>query len=551
MTTPKILFTMTPKPYRPLVDYAHPFDLFGGRMNAFQGLFTMHSLNRPVALHLLAQNVPLPSKVLEFPTKEELRDEIRKGYEYFALQIHSNMEFHNALEVCRWVRELSPLTKIILGGHGVTCYTEEFLPRKEIEELADHICWGDGVHFIRDFFGVEGEVDPVTPPMEFFIEMMPEKVNHAGVIVPGVGCKNRCAFCATGHFFDGTFIKLQSPAGMYRTMAATQEKYKNVNRFALFDELFLSREEDVRDLGERIYHGERTNLSTASYFTFSDFRSIAQYDPDDLIRWGVSRVFMGVESFTQPLPKTRGLDLKKIVADLQSRGIEAILSIIFGMKHHTQKNIQAEMDQFLELGGVYNQITLESPVVGTPNWEIFKRQGRIDSTFQLENLHGYSTHYSHPHFEKGETLEIAKNFQRRIYREKGPSILKAIEVELNGYEYCLNHSDPVLRRDKVAYLAHSIRNQAPILAVVRERAETEAIQAHASRVIDRYLGYFGAVDSHFEKKAERLVRRYDREAEKRATSLDPLPPYFSLDTIETHYAGVGSLETLEVEPICA
>jgi hypothetical protein len=190
-------------------------------------------------------------------------------------------------------------------------------------------------------------------------------------------------------------------------------------------------------------------------------------------------------------------------------------------------------------------------VVGTPNWEIFKRQGRIDSTFQLENLHGYSTHYSHPHFEKGETLEIAKNFQRRIYREKGPSILKAIEVELNGYEYCLNHSDPVLRRDKVAYLAHSIRNQAPILAVVRERAETEAIQAHASRVIDRYLGYFGAVDSHFEKKAERLVRRYDREAEKRATSLDPLPPYFSLDTIETHYAGVGSLETLEVEPICA
>jgi hypothetical protein len=555
MATKKILFTMTPKPYRPLVDYAHPFDLFGGRLSAFQGLFTMHSLNRPVALHLLAQNVPFPSKVLEVPSVEELKAEIREGYEYIAIQVHSNMEFPAAMEICKWIRELSPSTQIILGGHGVTCYTEEFITREEIESLADHVCWGEGVEFIRNLFGSRESVDPVLPPMQFFLEMMPDKVNHAGVIVPGVGCTNRCSFCATGHFFGGRFIPLQTAAGMYRVMERTQETYRSVDRFALFDELFLSHADQVKDLGERIYHGSRTNLSTVGYFTFSDFRSLLQYDPDDLVRWGVSRVFLGVESTVRPLAKTRGIDLKAMVESLHSRGIETILSMIFGMAHHTRDNIQTEMENFLGLGGVYNQITIESPPVGTPNWKAFKLQGRIDDTFKIEDLHGYSKAYSHPNFVKGEVLEIAKGFQKRIYREKGPGILKAIEVELNGLEYCLAHEDPILRTHKASYFARSLRNQAPILHVIQERSEHEVVRRQAEGVLARYLSHFEAEDTHFLKKGERLLRRYDKEAAKRAESGSPVSPYFSMDTIETCYGGLPQTEgepvTLELAGACA
>ncbi|MCG3197402.1 MAG: cobalamin B12-binding domain-containing protein [Candidatus Omnitrophica bacterium] len=543
----RILFTMTPKPYRPLVDYAHPFDLFGGRLSAFQGLFTMHSINRPVALHLLAQNVPFPSKVIEFPSVEEIQAEIRKEYEYIAIQVHSNMEFPTVMEMCRWIRDWSPETKIILGGHGVTCYTEEFLKREEIEGLADHVCWGEGVEFIRELFGTEEPVDPILPPMEFFLEMMPEKVNRAGVIVPGVGCTNRCSFCATGHFFGGRFIPLQNAAGMYRVMEKTRLFDRSVDRFALFDELFLSRPDEVRELGELLYHGGETNLSNAGYFTFSDFRSIVQYDPDDLLRWGVSRVFLGVESTTRPLAKTRGIDLKGVVDRLHAHGIETILSMIFGLAHHDRENIRTEQENFIALDGVYNQITLESPIVGTPNWKVFKLQGRIDNSFDIQDLHGYSKAYSHPNFEKGETLEIAKAFQKRIYREKGPGILKAIEVELNGFERCARHPDAVLRNHKASYFARSLRNQAPILCVIRERAEEPAVRERAVGVIDRYLGRFGAEDPHFKRKGERLVRRYDKELAKRTGPNGLKAPYFAMDTVETYYEGVQSGC---LEPVC-
>ncbi len=553
ITQPRILFTMTPKPYRALVDYAHPFDLFGGRLGAFQGLFTLHSLNRPVALHLLAQHVPFPAKVLEFPSEDELKEEIRKGYEFIGIQVHSNMEFHKAMDVCQWIRDLSPSTQIILGGHGVTCYTEEFLSKKEVESLADHVCWGDGVAFIRNLFGLRGEVDPVLPPMEFYLEMMPEKVSKAGVIVPGVGCKNRCPFCATGHFFDGKFIPLQSSASIYRVMEKTQQRNHAMDRFALFDELFLSREDEVRDLGGRLYQGGQTNISNASYFTFSDFKSISQYDPDDLVRWGVGRVFMGVESITHPLAKTRGIDLKGMIQSLHSRGIETILSLIFGMIHHTRETLQEEMNTFLGLEGVYNQVTIETPPVGTPNWSLFKKQGRIDETFQLEDLHGYSTAYFHPNFAKGEILELAKKFQKRLFQEKGPGILKAIEVELNGYEYCVNHADAFIRSLKAAFFARSLRNQAPLLAVIEERAEEEGVRLRAKRAVERYLALFGKADALFRKKAERFLRRHDHEAAKRAEEepANPPYPYFSMNTLETWY-GMGGWNTgplLSLEPV--
>ena len=68
--------------------------------------------------------------------------------------------------------------------------------------------------------------------------------------------------------------------------------------------------------------------------------------------------------------------------------IETILSLIFGMKHHTREKLQVEMDTFIDLGAVYNQTTIESPIVGAPNWEMFKRQGRIDPDFPLEHIHG-------------------------------------------------------------------------------------------------------------------------------------------------------------------
>ena len=97
-----------------------------------------------------------------------------------------------------------------------------------------------------------------------------------------------------------------------------------------------------------------------------------------------------------PLRRPAGWILKSWWPTCSRGGSKRFSLLILGMKHHNRENLQVEMDSFLDLGAVYNQITIESPVVGAPNWEMFKRQGRIDPDFPLENIHGYSTHYKHP-----------------------------------------------------------------------------------------------------------------------------------------------------------
>jgi hypothetical protein len=242
------------------------------------------------------------------------------------------------------------------------------------------------------------------------------------------------------------------------------------------------------------------------------------------------------------------LDLRALVEGLHSRGIETILSLIFGMKHHTPETLQKEMDHFVRLGGVYNQITIESPIPGTPNWEVFKRQGRIDTGFPLEHIHGYSAHYKHPHFQDGEVLERAKGFQRRIYEETGPAILKAIDVELEGYEHCLAHEDPVLRTHKAAYFHRSIKNNAPFLGVVRDRAESDKIRDRAREVLARYFSHFGAEDRLYEKKVARLIREYDACVERLALP-GAKPIYFELTTQTTCYSGCETEELVWAEPV--
>jgi hypothetical protein len=137
---------------------------------------------------------------------------------------------------------------------------------------------------------------------------------------------------------------------------------------------------------------------------------------------------------------------------------------------------------------------------------------------------------------------LAKKFQKKIFQEKGPGILKAIEVELNGYEYCMSHADAILRSLKSAFYTRSLRNQAPLLAVIEERAGEEGVRLLAKRALDRYLSLFGKVDTLFRKKAERLLRRHDLEVAKRGEQepTNPPYPYFSMATLETWYDGMSN-----------
>jgi hypothetical protein len=172
-------------------------ELFHNQVTREQGIFSYRFNHHSFGLYLMAENVGVPTTVIDFPSLDEFRRELHKGYDHVGISfIVPN--FEKARKMAEIVRAESPGTKIILGGHGVS------IPDVESLIPHDYICRGDGVAFLRRLFG-EAVDRPVRHPLlnsSFNRKLMGVRLpQSSGVLMPGVGCPNKCPFCCTSHFF--------------------------------------------------------------------------------------------------------------------------------------------------------------------------------------------------------------------------------------------------------------------------------------------------------------------------------------------------------------
>ena len=129
-------------------------------------------------------------------------------------------------EMCRLVREHSPHSTLIVGGH-VTA-----IPGIEGMIDADHIVTGEGVAWLRAYLGEdEGHrLEHPLIPSSFGFRLMGLPAprgggNAAATIIPSVGCPMGCNFCTTSEFFGGkgrmvTF--LERGEDVYRAMCEAE-----------------------------------------------------------------------------------------------------------------------------------------------------------------------------------------------------------------------------------------------------------------------------------------------------------------------------------------
>ena len=114
------------------------------------------------------------------------------------------------------IRQYSPRTKIILGGHGTS------LGDIEKRVPCDYVCRGEGIVFLRQLLGEDVKA-PIKHPLRYssfnrYILGTPisNKRVPEGIIMPGVGCVNGCRFCSTSHFFQKQYIPFTSVANTKR-----------------------------------------------------------------------------------------------------------------------------------------------------------------------------------------------------------------------------------------------------------------------------------------------------------------------------------------------
>ncbi|MGH9704988.1 MAG: cobalamin-dependent protein, partial [Candidatus Acidiferrales bacterium] len=167
----------------------NPMELYHNQVTRAQGSFSLRMFHRSWGIMLIQANISAPCTVLDFPTRQSFARELTANH-YDVVGISSIIvNVHKVREMCRMVRELSPNSVIVVGGHVCS------LPGLESMIDADHIVRGEGINWMRRYLG-EDEHTPIHHPAIVSglqtrilgVRLPQRKGGTAATIIPSVGC---------------------------------------------------------------------------------------------------------------------------------------------------------------------------------------------------------------------------------------------------------------------------------------------------------------------------------------------------------------------------
>ncbi len=433
----RLLLTSVFGPYGVDDEYGrkeNKMELFHNQVTREQGIFSYRFNHGSQGLYFLAENIDMPTAILDFPTFKRFKQELKKGYDYIGISfIIPN--FKKAKAMAQAIRELSPKSKIILGGHGVN------IPN--IESLIDYDfrCKGEGVYFLRELFGEKMD-KPIRHPLEYSSfnrqVMGVPWPSDSGILMPGVGCANKCRFCATSHFFGNYIPYLKTGQDIF-DVCCRYEDEKGITDFGVLDENFLKMKDRALELLALMEKHDRR-------FTFAIFSSAetlkAIGDLDILVRMGITFVWVGVESKKEIYAKNKNTDFQVLFKGLKKRGISVLASLILFNEKHDKDTIWEDVDFVTSLNPDYVQFSPLGPIPGTKLYNDYERLGKLIKDVPYESQHGQGKiWFHHDHFSREASEDLLRLAFDMDYTRNGASMLRAIKTTLSGYAYCLNHSD--------------------------------------------------------------------------------------------------------------
>jgi radical SAM superfamily enzyme YgiQ (UPF0313 family) len=482
----------------------NPMELYHNQVTRAQGGFSLRMFHRSWGIMLIQANISAPCTVLDFPTREGFACELRTQH-YDVVGISSIIvNVGKVREMCRMVRELSPQTVIVVGGHVAAT--------PGIENLvdADHIVRGEGIAWMRRYLG-EDEAAPIRHPAivsalatRIMGVRLPERDGGtAATIVPSVGCPMGCNFCTTSAFFGGKgkFINFYETGDELFEVMCQVEKQLKVRTFFLMDENFLLHRERAMQLLARMKDsGKSWALSV-----FASAHAIRKYSMQELVELGISWLWMGLESPHSTYAKLHNADTLQLTRELREHGIRVLGSTIVGLEHHTPDNIAEEIEHAVSHGTDFHQFMLYTPVPGTQLYREMAEQGRMLEDVDPADIHGqYQFNFRHAAISREDSKRFLDWAFWRDFERNGPSLYRICHTMLQGWKRYKNYPDPRVR-ERFRWEMTKLRGgyNAALWAMEREfrrvnrgvseqihtlRQEVESEFGMAARVAARALG---------------------------------------------------------------
>ncbi|MEW6088316.1 MAG: cobalamin-dependent protein [bacterium] len=478
----KLLLSSVFKPYGVDDEYGRKeniMELFHNQVTREQGIFSFRYHHKSFNLYLLAENVNMPSTVLDFPSIKRFIREIKKGYDYVGISFITP-NFIKAKKMCELIREYSPKSKIILGGHGT------HIPGLEKMIDCDHIVKGEGVTGLRKIFGEpeDAPVKHVSLSSSDNRKIMGIPINDTtGVLLPGVGCPNGCRFCCTTHMFSFKYTPFfKTSLEMFNVMRKMENELGCVDFFVM-DENFLKSKNRAIELLELM----KTHKKHYYFGVFSSAETINEVGVKFMFEIGIRFIWIGVESKDYCYTKNKNIDMKKLFTELRNHGISVLASTILFQEHHDKKTIWEDVDYTLDLRPDFVQFMQLGPLPQTQLYLDYKKKGLLREDVPYEEWHGqHRLWFKHPEFTPEESEIYLRDAFLKDYRELGPSILRMVETNMQGYLYTQKYRDDPWLKMRNNQLRENCVRYYPLLNVLKTFMPNTLTRKITERVISLY-----------------------------------------------------------------
>lgn len=513
-------------------------ELFHNQVTRGQDTASFRFFHRSFGLYFLAANVDADVTVLDFPSKDRFEQEAAQGYDVVGISFIAP-NFNKAREMARITRRVAPGATIVLGGHGAAVEGVE----EKID--CDHVVRGEGIRPLRRLLGQDPDapiVHPSLPSSERSSVLgLPAPGTPANLLVPGVGCVNGCRFCSTSHFFNRAYTPyLSTGREMFETARRIADE-TGTDEFFVLDENFLKDKQRALDLIDEMERHDRY----FSFHIFSSTETIRAFGMHNLERLNVTFIWIGIESSSTEgnFEKNVGLKPRRLVSQLQERGIIVLASSILCSEHHTPDNIQNEIDFMIGIEADFVQFMLLTPLPVTQLYKDHKARGLLRMDLPLEEWHGQKKlSYRHPAFPGDTAQHWIDSAFRQEYEANSCSLLRLIRTVLKGYERlarrwqldpgqearkrmleaCVRSWSPVLssiarlavnrqERERALDLARRVRRVLPPTLADRLKSPAATALAVAWRVRVRLLGDSiqpVTIETHYPAKRIRAAPRH-------------------------------------------
>lgn len=530
----RVLLTSVFGPYARDDEYGsravNPMELYHNQVTRTQGPFSLRMFHRSWGLMLIQANIQAPCVLLDFPVLERFIAELRtQRYDIIGISaIVPNLP--KVAKMCQLIRQYQPQATIVVGGHVAN------VPDLETRIDADHVVRGEGVRWFRRFLG-EDEDQPIRHPLvasgigtrNVGVTVTERPGDTAAALIPSVGCPLGCNFCSTSAMFGGKGRCVH----FYRTgdelfdVMSQLERNLHVRSFFAMDENFLFHRPRVLRLLELM----EQHRKSWSLYVFSSANVLRSYRMEQLVRLGISWVWMGIEGEDSQYTKLRGIDTFGLIQDLHAHGIRVLGSTIIGLENHTPETQAAVIEHAARHATDFHQFMLYTPLPGTPLHAELTAQGRMkdESEYHISDIHGQQTlNYRHPHLSDEQAAAFLVRAFDRDFERNGPSTVRIVQTTLAGWQRYKNHPDPCVR-ERYAWEARDLATSYSALVGAARLyfRHAPALHAQLSALLSALHDEFGWKSRLASALGGRwLLRRIRQEERRLAAGWSYEPPTF-------------------------